>query len=166
MSLFPEWLFRSVRRDTIAHSPILAIERLNSQPRPLPEEDKEVLVGAVLTMSASLNLALSMLQELLPQEQSRERLGEVLSNTVDIWNEHGICIGCSRSGHAPDLRSWSKEPSFKQTPIHNSSELPPHAHSFISGCPFTMVVIGKTTVTTASSCPTREISAGEGQPCD
>ncbi|KAL2265935.1 hypothetical protein VTJ83DRAFT_5287 [Remersonia thermophila] len=82
MSLFPEWLFRPIRRDTIAHSPILAIERLNSQPRPLPEEDKETLVGAVLTMSASLNLALGMLQELLPQEQSRERLGEVLCPTL------------------------------------------------------------------------------------
>jgi hypothetical protein len=81
MALFPEWL-RPVRRDNFSDNPILAIEKLISLPRPLQDADKEILVGAALTLSASLTLALGMLQELLPQETSRERLGEVVCPTL------------------------------------------------------------------------------------
>jgi hypothetical protein len=81
MTLFPEWL-RPVRRDNFSDNPILAIEKLISLPRPLEDADKEILVGAALTLSASLTLALGMLQELLPHETSRERLGEVVCPTL------------------------------------------------------------------------------------
>jgi hypothetical protein len=131
MALFPEWLFRSIRRDTIAHSPILAIERLNSHPRPLPEEDKEVLVGAVLTMSASLNLALGMLQELLPQEQSRERLGEVLCPTLgqllaslekvlpELNQKHSVHGMGTTSGTGASPPRTSQNPSHVQGNCHS-----------------------------------------------
>ncbi|KAK4233262.1 hypothetical protein C8A03DRAFT_39043, partial [Achaetomium macrosporum] len=85
MDLLPDlgsWLLRSVRRDHFTDSPVFAVERLNTLPRPLRDADKEILVGAVLTMSSSLTLALGMLQELLPQEKSQERLGEVLCPTL------------------------------------------------------------------------------------
>ncbi|KAK4121004.1 hypothetical protein N657DRAFT_673782 [Parathielavia appendiculata] len=84
MALFQDlgsWL-RSVRRDGFTDSPVSAIQKLKSVPRPLRDADKEGLVGAVLTMSSSLHVALSILRELLPQEQSRERLGEVLCPTL------------------------------------------------------------------------------------
>jgi hypothetical protein len=81
MALFPGWL-RPVRRDNFSDNPILAIEKLVSLPGPLGDADKEILVGAALTLSASLTLALGMLQELLPQETSRERLGEVVCPTL------------------------------------------------------------------------------------
>lgn len=81
MALFPEWL-RPVRRDNFTDNPVLAIENLIALPKPLQDADKEILVGAALTLSASLTLALSMLQELLPQETSRERLGEVVCPTL------------------------------------------------------------------------------------
>ncbi|SPQ25010.1 e6582913-073a-46b3-9535-54928cbc4f08 [Thermothielavioides terrestris] len=83
MARFPDlgsWFMRSVRRDHFASTPVLAVERLNSLPRPIQDADKEVLVGAVLTMSSSLHLALSMLRELLPHEKSQERLAEVVSS--------------------------------------------------------------------------------------
>ncbi|KAK4151401.1 hypothetical protein C8A00DRAFT_45369 [Chaetomidium leptoderma] len=79
------WLLRSVtsvRRDNFTDSPVLAVEKLNSLPRPLQDSDREILVGAVLTMSSSLHLALGMLQEILPQEDSREQLGEILCPTL------------------------------------------------------------------------------------
>ena len=85
MALFPDlgsWLLRSVRRDDLPDSPVFAIERLNTLPRPLQDADKDTLVGAVLTMSSSLQLALEMMLELLPQEKSRDRLGEVLCPTL------------------------------------------------------------------------------------
>ncbi|KAL2259717.1 hypothetical protein VTK26DRAFT_6508 [Humicola hyalothermophila] len=87
MALLPDllssWLQRSVRRDDFAASPVLAVERLYAQPRPIQDgADKDTLVGAVLTMSASLHLALGMLLEMLPQDKSRERLGEVLCPTL------------------------------------------------------------------------------------
>lgn len=82
MALFPEWLLRSVRRENVTDSPVLAIERLSSLAQPLDDADKEILVGAVLTMSASLHLALGMLQDVLPQEKSQDRLGEVLCPTL------------------------------------------------------------------------------------
>jgi hypothetical protein len=84
MALFQDigaWL-RSVRRDNFNDSPILAVEKLNLAPRPLQDADKEILVGAVLAMSSSLHVALGILRELLPQETSRERLGEVLCPTL------------------------------------------------------------------------------------
>lgn len=83
MAMFPDlgsWLLR--RRDNYAASPVVAVERLNTLPRPIQDGDKDTLVGAVLTMSASLNMALDMLVELLPQDKSRERLGEVLCPTL------------------------------------------------------------------------------------
>jgi len=82
MALFPEWLLRSVRRENVTDSPVLAIERLSSLAQPLDDADKEILVGAVLTMSASLHLALGLLQGVLPQEKSQDRLGEVLCPTL------------------------------------------------------------------------------------
>lgn len=83
MALFPGWFLRSVLpRESFTDSPIQAVERLLSSPRPLQDADKEVLVGAVLTMSSSLHLALGILQEILPREKSQERLGEVLCPTL------------------------------------------------------------------------------------
>lgn len=85
MALFPDlgsWLLRSVRGDNLADSPVLAIERLSSQPRPIKDADKDTLVGAILTVGSSLHVALHMLLELLPEDQSRERLGEVLRPTL------------------------------------------------------------------------------------
>ncbi|KAG7288473.1 hypothetical protein NEMBOFW57_004826 [Staphylotrichum longicolle] len=84
MALFPEWLLRSVRGENVTDSPVLAIERLSSLAQPLDDADKEILVGAVLTMSASLHLALGMLQNVLPQEKSQDRLGEVLHLHVEV----------------------------------------------------------------------------------
>ncbi|AEO62184.1 uncharacterized protein THITE_2106066 [Thermothielavioides terrestris NRRL 8126] len=86
MARFPDlgsWFMRSVRRDHFASTPVLAVERLNTLPRPIQDADKEVLVGAVLTMSSSLHLALSMLRELLPHEKSQERLAEVVCPTLN-----------------------------------------------------------------------------------
>ncbi len=82
MALLPEWLLRSVRRDSFTDSPVLAVEKLGSLPRPLGDADKDILVGAVLTLSSSLHLALGLLQGVLPQEKSQERLGEVLCPTL------------------------------------------------------------------------------------
>ncbi|KAJ4286857.1 hypothetical protein N0V88_007869 [Collariella sp. IMI 366227] len=85
MALFPDlgsWLLRSVRRDNFTDNPILAVEKLNALPSPLQDADKEVLIGAVLTISSSLHLALGILQDILPQEKSQERLGEVLCPTL------------------------------------------------------------------------------------
>ncbi|KAH6649679.1 hypothetical protein F5144DRAFT_616778 [Chaetomium tenue] len=83
MALFPGWFLRSVLpRESFTDSPIQAVERLLSSPRPLQDADKDVLVGAVLTMSSSLHLALGILQEILPREKSQERLGEVLCPTL------------------------------------------------------------------------------------
>ncbi|KAL2171293.1 hypothetical protein VTG60DRAFT_3180 [Thermothelomyces hinnuleus] len=81
MALLPDWLLR-LRRVEPADNPVLAVEKLNSLARPLQDADKEILVGAVLTMSSSLHLALDMLQEILPQEKSQERLGEVMCPTL------------------------------------------------------------------------------------
>lgn len=85
MALFPDfgsWLLRSVRGDSFVDSPVLAVERLRSQPRPFQDADKDTLAGAILTMGSSLHLALHMLLELLPEDKSRERLGEVLCPTL------------------------------------------------------------------------------------
>ncbi|KAL2196590.1 hypothetical protein P885DRAFT_37758 [Corynascus similis CBS 632.67] len=83
MALLPDWLLLRLRReDSTVNSPVLAVEKLNSLPLPLGDADKEVLVGAVLTMSSSLHLALGMLREMLPQETSQDRLGEVLCPTL------------------------------------------------------------------------------------
>ncbi|KAK3324891.1 hypothetical protein B0H66DRAFT_546995 [Apodospora peruviana] len=86
MALLPDfgtWLFRSVRRDpNLSDSPISIVERLNSLPRPLKSADKDTLLGAVLTLGPSLQLALLMLLELMPEDESRGRLGEVLCPTL------------------------------------------------------------------------------------
>lgn len=81
MALLPDWLLRLGRVES-ADNPVLAVEKLNSLGRPLQESDKEILVGAVLTMSSSLHLALDILQEILPEEKSQERLGEVMCPTL------------------------------------------------------------------------------------
>ncbi|KAK4657576.1 hypothetical protein QC762_000590 [Podospora pseudocomata] len=85
MELFPDlgaWLFRSVRRDTFAESPILAIQRLKLLPQPIGDSDKDVLVGAVLNLGSSLSQALHILLELLPEDKAGERLGEILCPTL------------------------------------------------------------------------------------
>ncbi len=82
MDLIQGWFLRSVRRDSVTENPVLAIERLSSLPRPLDDEGKEMLVGAMLTMSSSLHLALGMLREVLPQDKSQDRLAEVLCPTL------------------------------------------------------------------------------------
>ncbi len=82
MDLFTEWLLRSVRRDGFGDSPVAVIQKLGSLPQPLGDADKDILVGAVLTMSSSLHLALGMLQGVLLQEKSQDRLGEVLCPTL------------------------------------------------------------------------------------
>ena len=56
------------------------IERLKL--RPLRDVGKDSLLRAVLMLAPSLQLALQMLQELLPPDESRERLGEVLCPTL------------------------------------------------------------------------------------
>ncbi|KAK4215075.1 hypothetical protein QBC37DRAFT_399005 [Rhypophila decipiens] len=86
MDLLPDvgtWLLRSVRRTgNSSDNPISVVERLNSLPHPLRNADKDTLVGAVLTLGPSLQLALHMLMELLPEDESRGRLGEVLCPTL------------------------------------------------------------------------------------
>ncbi|KAH6631202.1 hypothetical protein B0J18DRAFT_124891 [Chaetomium sp. MPI-SDFR-AT-0129] len=82
MDLVPGWLRSVLHRDSLDESPILAVERLGSLDRPLQDTDKDVLLGAVLTMSSSLHVALGMLQQALPLEKSQERLGEVLCPTL------------------------------------------------------------------------------------
>ncbi|KAK0741402.1 hypothetical protein B0T18DRAFT_432514 [Schizothecium vesticola] len=87
MAPFPDfgtWLLRSVRGgDANPDSPVSVIERLNALPRPLRNAaDKDTLVGAVLTLGPSLQLALHILLELLPEDDDRERLGEVLCPTL------------------------------------------------------------------------------------
>ncbi|KAK4226004.1 hypothetical protein QBC38DRAFT_481571 [Podospora fimiseda] len=87
MALFPDlgsWLpvFRSVKRDNFVESPILAIERLTTQAQPIGDSDKDTLVGAMLTLSSSLNQALSLVVEILPEDKSGERLGEILCPTL------------------------------------------------------------------------------------
>ncbi|KAK0609604.1 hypothetical protein B0T17DRAFT_621647 [Bombardia bombarda] len=86
MALIPDfgtWLLRSVRRDNFSDSPVSIVERLNSLPRPLRNAaDKDTLVGAVLALGPSLQLALHLLLELLPQDESWERLGEVIIPTL------------------------------------------------------------------------------------
>jgi len=79
---FGNWLLRSVRGDAgLSESPVSVIERLNSL-RPLRDVDKDTLLGAVLVLAPSLQLALQMLQELLPPDESRGRVGEVLCPTL------------------------------------------------------------------------------------
>ena len=73
MALFPDlgsWLFRSVRRENFAESPVLAIERLTSLAGPIGDADKDVLVGAMLTLGSSLNQALNIVRELLPEDKA------------------------------------------------------------------------------------------------
>ena len=85
MALFPDlgsWLFRSVRRENFAESPVLAIERLTSLAGPIGDADKDVLVGAMLTLGSSLNQALNIVRELLPEDKAGERLGEILCPTL------------------------------------------------------------------------------------
>lgn len=87
MAPFPDfgtWLLRSVRGgDANPDSPVSVIERLNALPRPLRSAaDKDTLVGAVLTLGPSLQIALHILLELLPEDDDRERLGEVLCPTL------------------------------------------------------------------------------------
>lgn len=87
MAPFPDfgtWLLRSVRGgDANPDSAVSVIERLNALPRPLRNAaDKDTLVGAVLTLGPSLQLALHILLELLPEDDDRERLGEVLCPTL------------------------------------------------------------------------------------
>lgn len=84
MALLPDfgtWLLRSVWRDNFSKGPVSVIERLNAD-RPLQDADKDTLLGAVLALGPSLQLALQMLLELLPEDESRERLGEVLCPTL------------------------------------------------------------------------------------
>lgn len=78
---FGTWLLRSVWRDNFPKGPVSVIERLNAV-RPLRDADKDALLGAVLSLGPSLQLALQMLLELLPEDESRERLGEVLCPTL------------------------------------------------------------------------------------
>lgn len=87
MAPFPDfgtWLLRSVRGgEASPDSPVSVIERLNALPRPLRSAaDKDTLVGAVLTLGPSLQIALHILLELLPEDDDRERLGEVLCPTL------------------------------------------------------------------------------------
>ncbi|KAK4195024.1 hypothetical protein QBC40DRAFT_289707 [Triangularia verruculosa] len=85
MDLFPDlgaWLFRSVRRDSFAESPVLAVQRLKLLSQPIGDSDKDVLVGAVLNLGSSLSQALHILLELLPEDQAGERLGEIVCPTL------------------------------------------------------------------------------------
>ncbi|KAK1750131.1 hypothetical protein QBC47DRAFT_394656 [Echria macrotheca] len=84
MALLPDlgtWLLRSVWRDSLSSGPVAIVEKLSAS-RPLRHGDKDALLGAVLALGPSLQLALQMLLELLPEDESRERLGEVLCPTL------------------------------------------------------------------------------------
>jgi hypothetical protein len=123
MAVFPDlgsWLLRSVRRDNLAGTPVLAVERLHSLPQPLQNADKEALVGAVLTMSSSLHLALGMLQELLPQEESRERLGEVLCPTLAHLFSSLQSTLCSFEWKVPVPAHGTRSPT--PSPTNNTPE--------------------------------------------
>ncbi|KAK3686210.1 hypothetical protein B0T22DRAFT_443293 [Podospora appendiculata] len=108
MALLPDfgiWPFRSGRRDAFSDrgSPVAAVERLNSlsRSRPLQSADKDTLVGAVLSMVPSLQLALHMLVELLPEDDSRDRLGEVLCPSLGQL-QNSLKDALSSFGHVED----------------------------------------------------------------
>jgi len=110
MSLLPNlgtWLLRSVRGEHLTESPVSVVERLNSL-RPLRDVDKDTLVGAVLMLAPSLQLALQMLMELLPPDESRERLGEVLCPT--LWLLQGCLTNTIES-----FGAGKQEPAPPQT---------------------------------------------------
>ncbi|KAK0614440.1 hypothetical protein B0T14DRAFT_570375 [Immersiella caudata] len=102
---FGNWLLRSVRGDALSESPVSVIEKLNAL-RPLRDVDKETLLGAVLMLGPSLQLALQMLQELLPPDESRERLGEVLCPTLWLLQNSltDTLRSFSREGHEEGLK--------------------------------------------------------------
>ncbi|KAK3377442.1 hypothetical protein B0H63DRAFT_477206 [Podospora didyma] len=127
MALLPDfgtWLLRSVRRDNrdFDNSPIPVIERLHALPRPLQNADKDTLVGAVLTLGPSLQLALQMLLELLPRDDSRERLGEVLCPTLGQLQKLLKNTLLSFDEFNNENTSWKDSPSTKSpkypTPSH------------------------------------------------
>jgi hypothetical protein len=127
MALFPDWLLRF--RDNVTESPVLAVERLNSLPRPLRDADKEALVGAVLTMSSSLHLALGMLQEVLRQENSQERLGEILCPTLGhlLASLQSTMCSFERSSPRQTTGGASATPSAK-TPEPATPRVPNGSH--------------------------------------
>jgi hypothetical protein len=121
MDMLPDlgsWLLRSVaRRDHFTNNPVINVERLNALPRPLQDAHKEVLIGAVLTMSSSLSLALGMLQEIFPQEISQDRLGEVLCPTL------GHLLASLQSTLSSfDWKPPPPTPGLSATPSSNSPE--------------------------------------------
>ncbi|GAB1313741.1 hypothetical protein MFIFM68171_03951 [Madurella fahalii] len=119
MALFPDfgsWLLRSVWGDSFADSPVLAVERLKSQPRPIQDADKDTLVGAILTMGSSLHLALHMLLELLPEDKSRERLGEVLCPTLGQLLASLQSTLSSFELNAPHQTTVAAQPAAVRTP--------------------------------------------------
>ncbi|KAL2159077.1 hypothetical protein VTH06DRAFT_2836 [Thermothelomyces fergusii] len=100
MAILPDWLLRLGRVEP-ADNPILAVEKLSSRTRPFQDADKEILVGAILTMSSSLHLALDMLQEILPQERSQERLGEELFTAGSSRSLHHAARQHTRADYSP-----------------------------------------------------------------
>ncbi|KAK4031482.1 hypothetical protein C8A01DRAFT_51448 [Parachaetomium inaequale] len=126
MALFPDWLLRF--RNNVTESPVLAVERLNSLPRPLRDADKEILVGAVLTMSSSLHLALGLLQEVLPQENSQERLGEILCPTLGHLLASLQSTMCSFERGSPRQTPGASATPSAKTPEPVTPRLPNGSH--------------------------------------
>lgn len=127
MDLVPGWLRSVLHRDSLDESPILAVERLGSLDRPLQDADKDVLLGAVLTMSSSLHVALGMLQQALPLEKSQERLGEVLCptlghlltslrSTMYAFEQNGVPVAAPASPSLPPQRTAEKDIPELATP--------------------------------------------------
>jgi hypothetical protein len=134
MDIFQGWFLRSVRRDSVTENPVLAVERLSSLPQPLDDAGKEMLVGAMLTMSSSLHLALGMLRDVLPQDKSQDRLAEVLCPTLGhlLASVQGTLSSFGQKGCQQQvtgaLPSPSVQPTTTQpTPPRSVRDTPPQS---------------------------------------
>ncbi|KAK0728878.1 hypothetical protein B0T26DRAFT_699566 [Lasiosphaeria miniovina] len=114
-------LLRSGHRGNPLGNPVSAVARLNLQPKPLQNPDKDVLVGAVLALGPSLQLALHILLDLLPLEESRERLAEVLCPTLGQL-QHSLedTLASLRAIKDDVTQLHPKRPDETATPKHPS----------------------------------------------
>ena len=122
MALLPDfgtWLLRSVRRDNFSDSsPLSVVERLRSLPRPLRDADKDTLVGAVLALGPSLQVALHMLLELLPQDEARGQLGELVCPTLgQLQKSLGDTLSFFEQSSNPHSGGSQQQPH--QTPMRS-----------------------------------------------
>jgi len=138
MALFPDlraWLLRlrAIRREALAGDPIFAVEKLSGLPQPLQsDEDRDVLVGAVLTLSTSLYASLDMLRDLLPQDKSCDRLGEILCPTL---GQLLSSLQSTLSSFEQHLCQSTKTPTDRTAPSCRRSQNPQKAPAPLSTDP-------------------------------